>query len=167
MFNKLLLLAKSMIKSIDKDFSKSPHDYLLSAFILLRLTCLVCLKTTSSGIGKLKSKVITLNSPVMSHHATPVVSSISSYTSSSEDNSETHNDVFNEPTSSPSAMANKKIHVNMKYLCHDLFMKQQPQCACFTNDEFWKTVFFSAVNMLREKLGWNEKTSELYQRWTK
>ena len=170
MFNKLLHLAKSMVKNIDKDFSKNPHCHLTSAFILLRLSCLICLKTVPSMIRKPSSDEMTmLKSPVLScgDNMTPFISSISSYTSSSDED-DVGNDMCTEVKPSPSTVANMfPSHGNKSFLHHDLFIKTSSQFACFANDEFWKTVFFSAVDMLRDKLGWNEKTSELYQRYTK
>ena len=169
MFNKLLHLAKSMVKNIDKDFSKGPHCVLTSAFILLRLSCLICLKTVSPMDRKPSSDEMTiLKSPVLScgDNMTPFVSSVSSYTSSDED--DVRNDLCAEVKSSSSTMANVfPSNDNKKFLHHELFIKTSSQCACFANDEFWKTVFFSAVNTLREELGWNEKTPELYHRYTK
>lgn len=146
-FNKLLSLIKLMIKGIDSDFSKNPNGHLTSAFILLRLSCLICLVSASK---KPKSPVLTCGD-----HATPFAASVSSYTSSSEDD-----DLSVDEGISPTATS--QLHVNKKFLYHELFMK--PQYPCLANDQFWKTVFLSAVNMLREKLGWNEKTPELYQR---
>ena len=169
MFNKLLHLAKSMVKNIDKDFSKNPHCHLTSAVILLRLSCLVCLKTVPLTNRKPSNDELTmLKSPVLScgDNTAPFVSSVSSHTSSDED--DVGNELCGEARSSPSTVTNKfPSHDNNKFLHHDLFIKTSSYCACFANDEFWKTVFFSAVNMLRDKLGWNEKTPELYQRYAK
>ena len=173
MFDKLLHLAKLMLKNIDKDFSKNPHGCLTSGFILLRLTCLVCLRTAPIVARKPSDDEITmLKSPVLScgDNVTPFASSISSYTntSSSSDEDEVVNDLCDEVKASPSTMANQvPSHANSKFLHHDLFIKMSSQYACFANDEFWMTLFFSAVNMLREKHGWNENTPELYQRYAK
>ena len=97
---------------------------------------------------------------------TPFVSSVSSHTSSSEDDMGT--DLSDEVMSSPSvSVTNGSQQSNKKLLHHNLFMKASSQCACLGNNEFWKTTFASTVNLLREKLGWDEKTPELYQRYAK
>ena len=170
MFNKLLRLAKSMVKNIDKDFSKNPHCHLTSAVILLRLSCLVCLEMVPLTSRKPSDdELMMLKSPVLScgDNMTPFVSSVSSCTSSNDED-DAEDDLSAEARSSPSTMTNTfPSHDNNKFLHHDLFIKTSLQCTCFANDEFWKTVFFSAVNMLRDKLGWNEKTSELYQRYAR
>ena len=155
-----------MIKNIDKEFSKNPHGHLSSAFILLRFSCLVCLTTSSSANKKPSNdEVRTLESPspVLSFgdHMAPFNSSVSSYTSSSEDD-DLGNDLSDKVTSSPNEpIINRSQQNNKKFLYHNLFTKPW---ACFGNDEFWKTVYVSMVNLLREKLGWDEKTPELYQR---
>lgn len=91
----------------------------------------------------------------------PFNSSVSSYTSSSEDD-DLGNDLSDKVTSSPNEpIINRSQQNNKKFLFHNLFTKPW---ACLGNDEFWKTVYVSMVNLLREKLGWDEKTPELYQR---
>lgn len=157
-----------MLKNINKEFSKNPDSYLSSAFILLRLSCLICLNTIPLASKKPSSDEVTmLKSPVLScgDNFTPVVSSVSSYTSSSDDD-EMENDLSDEVMSSTSG-TNNKLHVNKKFLCHDLFMKSPSRFACLAKDDFWKAVYLSTVEMLRTKFGWNEKTPELYQRCAK
>lgn len=92
---------------------------------------------------------------------TPFVSSVSSNASSSDD--DMGNDLPDKVTSCSSGSTNKLR--DKKFLHHDLFMTPLSQSACFTNNEFWRTVFLSTVTLLREKLGWDEKTSDLYQRY--
>lgn len=90
----------------------------------------------------------------------PFNSSVSSYTSSSDDD-DLGNDLSDKVTSSPNEPIINRSQQNKKFLYHNLFTKPW---ACFGNDEFWKTVYVSMANLLREKLGWDEKTPELYQR---
>ena len=174
LFNRLLHITQLMIKNIDKNFSKNPHGRLSSTFILLRFSCLICLTTSSSSANKKPSndevRMLKSPSPILSFgdHTTPLVSSMSSHTSSSKDD-DMGTDLSDEVMSSPSVpvINNTSQWNNKKFLHHDLFMKGSSQCACLGNNEFWKTVFASTVNLLREKLGWDEKTPELYHRYIK
>ena len=164
-FNKLLHLTQLVVKNIDKDFSKNPHGCLSSVFVLLRLSCLVCLKTTTN-----KSDADTLQPPTLScgDQMTPLISSIPSYTSLRNDDDD-DDDLSEEAVSCPSARMTDKLqllNINNKFIYHDLFKKPLSQYACFANDQFWKTVFISMVSLLRKQLGWDEKTAELYQRYT-
>ena len=158
-----------MLKNIDKDFSKNPQENLTSAFVLLRLSCLICLKTVETFTRKPNNDEITkLKSPVLScrDSVAPFSSSVSSCASSSDEDDMRSNMCNGEVKSSVHAVMNQFPLYDNTFLHHDLFIKPLSQYACFASDEFWKTMFFSGVNMFREKLGWNEKTPELYHRYT-
>ena len=161
-----------MIKAIDNDFNKSPHASLVSAFILLRLSCLIC--TTHSGPPTpastlSKSFLYTATksdsyemqqsqSLLKSREGTDIDGSILSTVSAPDK-------LADPDISDPSQ--NKPNHSGRKFLCHDLFMKSTSPSAtsCFANNQFWKTIFVSTVSLLRDKLGWNERTPELYQKY--
>ena len=161
-----------LIKAIDNDFYKSPHASLVSAFILLRLSCLVCTAhsgppTPASVLSKSFLYATTQSdyfeeqkppqSPKSCKDDTDIEQSIASTISTPDKSAEL--DITN---SSP----NKPHHCARKFICHDLFMKSGAPSAtsCFADNQFWKTIFASTVNLLRDRLGWNERTPELYQK---
>ena len=160
-----------MLQNIGKDFSKNPQENLTSAFVLLHLSCLICLKTVEAFTRKPNNDEITMHKlPVLpcGDSVAPFSSSVSSCASSSDED-DMRSDVCNgNVKSSPHAVMNQfPSYDNNTFLHHDLFIKPLSQHAYLASDEFWKTVYFSGVNMFREKLGWNEKTPELYHRYTK
>jgi len=157
-----------MIKAIDNDFNKSQHTSLVSAFILLRLSCLIC--TTQSGPPTPAS----------------VLSKSFLYTATKSDcyemqkqpwspkSLQEESDIVEDSiVSAPDKLADPDISdaspnkPSQKFVCHDLFMKSVTPYAtsCFTDNQFWKTIFESTVSLLRDKLGWNENIPELYQKY--
>jgi len=160
-----------MIKAVDNDFNKSPNASLVSAFILLHLSCLIC--TTHSG-PPTPASILSKSFLYTATKSDSYEMQKSASFPKSQEGTDIEGSILST-VSAPDKLAdpdisdpsqNKPNHSGRKFLCHDLFMKTSPSAtSCFANNQFWKTIFESTVSLLRNKLGWNERTPELYQKY--